>query len=212
MLRRTPSLALRAGLIFMSIYTLIFIAVMSVAVHFSGGDNGSDRHRGANAAVKFAANELRERDGSLELPTDGNFGRLSSENPSLWLVARRGERTISFGRVPKTAARLFDQSARLVDSARFEIPEIKGRLGAATMRRYDDGAEPFVIAAGGVDPASLTARDSLRLFGPEDALMAVLTIAFLGFLPMLVALPFFARAIRPIAAEAATLRDRKSVV
>ena len=74
------------------------------------------------------------------------------------------------------------------------------------IRQFDYGPEPLVIAAGGVNPASLTVQESFILYGPEDALMALITIALLGFLPMLVALPFFSRAIRPITAEAAALR------
>lgn len=208
MLIRTPSLALRAGLIFMSIYTLIFLAFLAVAAHTNAADPGSDRHEGAHAALRFAASELRQTDRSFELPHDGFFRRLAAKNPSLWLIAQRGERSFSHGQPPQAAIRFLEQYGGTVQSARFLVPAAEGPLRAASMRRYDYPSEPLVVAAGGVDPATLTSRDSLRLFGPDDALVVLIAIALLGFLPMLVALPFFSRAIRPITAEAAALRPQ----
>lgn len=204
MLRRTPSLALRAGLIFMSIYTLIFAAFLAVVL-LSDPSESSDRHQGARAALKFAAAEI-QRSGSFELSTDGNFGRLAAKNPSLWLVARSGTRTLTVGSVPDEAMQFFDQYRGIVRIALFTVSNNVSPLSAAMIRQVGSESKPLVIAAGGVDPKTLTARDSLVLFGPEDALMALIAIALLGFLPMLVALPFFSRAIRPITAEAESMR------
>lgn len=205
MLRRTPSLALRAGLIFMSIYTIIFAAFLAVVLLSSSGDFASDRWNAPRAAVKFAASEL-QANRSFELSDDGSFGRLAAKNPALWLIARSGNQAMTVGRPPDAAFRFFDQYRATVRIALFTVPEAEVSLSAAMIRQFDYGPEPLVIAAGGVNPASLTVQDSFMLYGPEDALMALITIALLGFLPMLVALPFFARAIRPITAEAAALR------
>lgn len=73
------------------------------------------------------------------------------------------------------------------------------------MQRYGVDPEDLVLAAGGVDPATLPGRAFWHEFGPP-VLVALTAIAVLGFLAMLIALPFFSRAIRPITAEAATLR------
>ena len=107
MLIRTPSLALRAGLIFMTIYTMIFVVLVIVAMH-----SNSRRFRFGPASGRQRRSEVRRErasgcGGSLELPRDGNFGRLSAENPPLWLLARRGGRSISVGPVPGSAAAAF---------------------------------------------------------------------------------------------------------
>ena len=208
MLRRTPSLALRAGLIFMSIYTVIFIAVLTVAALANSAEQDGDRHDGPSIALSAAVGELWEADGSLELSKKGAFGQLAAKNPSLWLIVERGERAFSFGPVPSTAMKLFRQHRGAIDSARFRVPNAQPPLRVAAMRRYDMGAETLYLAAGGIDPASLTARESLRDFGPEGVLMVLAVIALLGFLAMLIALPLFSRAIRPITAEAGALRPR----
>lgn len=209
MLRRTPSLALRAGLIFISIYTVIFVAVLAVAVIANTTERADDRHDGARLALSFAASELQDTGASLALPTEGRFRQLAAKNPSLWLVGRQGDRSFSFGEVPEPARRLFEQHRDIVDSATFNVPNAGPALGVAAMRRFDLGREPLVLAAGGVDPATLSRRDTLLEFGPP--VLAVLTlIAVLGFLAMLIALPLFSRALRPITAEAGTLRPQDS--
>lgn len=204
MLRRTPSLALRAGLIFISIYTVILAAVLTVAVLANSGEPSAEYHNGARVALSFAE-ELEQADGSYKLPGDGRFAELAARNPSLWLIGRRGERSFSFGPVPETASRLFQQHQDVLESARFYVPHPDPPLRVSAFRRYDLGADSLVLAAGGVDPTTLSSRDSLHEFGPP-VLVALIVIAALGFLAMLIALPFFSRAIRPITAEAEALR------
>jgi signal transduction histidine kinase len=210
MLRRTPSLALRAGLIFMSIYTIIFVAVLTVAAIASSAEHNEDRHQGAYTALDYAAAELHQMDGSLELPRDGNFQNLAERNPSLWLIGQSGNRSISFGPVPSLAMQLFKQYGGALNSVRFQVPDAEPSLRAAAIRHYDFGTGPVLFAAGGVDPASLTAREAFRFFGPGEVLGVLIVIAVLGFLAMLIALPFFSRAMRPITAEAGALHPQES--
>lgn len=205
MLRRTPSLALRAGLIFISIYTIILVAVLTVAVIANATESDADSHEGARLALRYASNELRQAGGSFELPDDGNFARLAARNPSLWLIGRSGGRSFSFGPVPGTAIQLFQRYRAVLDSARFSVSGGEPLLRGAVIQRYGVDPEDLVLAAGGVDSATLPARAAWHEFGPP-VLVALTVIAVLGFLAMLVALPFFTRAVRPIAAEAATLR------
>jgi hypothetical protein len=80
----------------------------------------------------------------------------------------------------------------------------------AELQRYNFGGESVTLAAGGVDPASLTARESSRFFGPGEVFGVLIVIAVLGFLAMLIALPFFSRAIRPITADAGALHPQDS--
>ena len=209
MLRKTPSLALRAGLIFMSIYTVIFVAVLTVAALANSADHDVNRHQGARTAISAAAGELREVDGSFEFPKDGDFAKLAARNPSLWLIGKSGERSFSFGPVPNTAARLFEQYEDVINSARFKVPNADPPLRVAEIQRYQLRDETISLAAGGVDPTTLSARDTLRGFGPEAVLVVLAAIALLGFLAMLIALPFFSRAIRPITAEASALSPQE---
>lgn len=209
MLRRTPSLAIRAGLIFMSIYTVIFVAFVVVATIANSGESRGD-HRGSYIALRYAAAELRQVDGSFQLPSEGEFQELAARNPSLWLIAQSGDRSFSFGPVPSTASRLFEDYQGVLTSARLEFPGAEPALRDAWIRRYDFGDGPVLIAAGGVDPMSLTGRESSRLFRPGEVLGVLIVIAILGFLAMLIALPLFSRALRPITAEAGALRPEDS--
>lgn len=210
MLRRTPSLALRAGLIFMSIYTVIFVAVMTVAALANSADHDVNRHQGARTAISAAANEFTKVNGSFQFSKDGDFAKLAAKNPSLWLIGRSGRRTFSFGPVPHTALTLVEQYRDVISSARFKVPNADPPLRVAEIQRFPlPGDETLVLASGGVDPKTLSARDALRGFEPGAVFFVLAAIAFLGFLLMLIALPFFARAIRPITAEAAALSPQE---
>ena len=210
MLRRTPSLALRAGLIFMSIYTVIFVAVLTVAALANSADHDVNRHQGARVAISAAAGDLFEGDGGFEYPRDGDFAQLAERNPSLWLIGRSEDRSFSFGPVPPTATRLFEQHRDVINSARFKVPHSNPPLRVAEIQRFEGPDGALLLAAGGVDPTTLGPRDALRGFGPEGVLAVLAVIALLGFLAMLIALPLFSRAIRPITAEAAALSPHES--
>jgi signal transduction histidine kinase len=210
MLRRTPSLALRAGLIFTTVYTIIFVAILTVAVIANSMEPRGNRHPGARIALNYAAAELHQPDGSFKLPDEGDFRKLAARNPSLWLIAQSGERSFSFGPVPETALRLVEDHGEVLNSVRFQVPNVDPPLTVAALQRYDFGAEPVLLAAGGVDPATLTGRESSRLFGPGEVLGVLIVIAILGFLLMLIALPLFSRAIRPITTEVGALHPQDS--
>lgn len=209
-MRSTPSLALRAGLIFMSIYTIIFVAVLTVAAIANAMHPEADRHAGAYTALRYAVAELEQRNGTLALSDGGDFRQLAARNPSLWLIGHRADRTFSFGPVPRAATRLFEEHGEVLDSSRFSVPNPQPGLRGAVMRRYDLGSGSLLLAAGGVDPATLPAGESLRDFGPEGVLIVLIVIAVLGFFAILIALPLFSRAIRPITAEAAALHPQES--
>ena len=205
MLRRTPSLALRAGLIFISIYTVIFAAFLTVAFVSNSAEGDQNRDDGARVALHFASSELRWANGSFKLPELGQLHRFAAENPSLWILVRSETRTFSFGPAPEAAIRLLRDHGDLLGWGRLQVPDTAPELSVAAIGRYEIDGEAVVIAAGGVDPASLGRRDFRHPLGPE-VLAGLMVIAGLGLLLMLVALPFFSRAIRPITAEAEALR------
>lgn len=194
----------------MSIYTTIFVAVLTVAAIANSAEPQGNRHQGARIALGYAASELYQPDGSFKLPNDGNFRRLAERNPSLWFIGQSGDQLFSFGPVPKTANRLFEEHRGALNSVRFQVSNPETPIGVAELQRYDFGGKFVTLAAGGVDPKSLTAREASRFFGPGEVLGVLIVIAVLGLLAMLIALPFFTRAIRPITADAGALHPQDS--
>lgn len=194
----------------MSIYTTIFVAVLTVAAVANSGEPRGNRHQGARIALGYAASELYQPDGSFKLPSHGNFRKLAARNPSLWFIGQSDEQAFSFGPVPKTAIRLFEEHRGVLNSVRFQVSNPETPTGVAELQRYNFGGESVTLAAGGVDPTSLTARESSRFFGPGEVFGVLIVIAVLGFLAMLIALPFFSRAIRPITADAGELHPQDS--
>jgi signal transduction histidine kinase len=194
----------------MSIYTIIFVAILTVAAIASSGERRGDRHQGAQIALRYAAAEVHRSLAALGPSGHGDFRKFATRNPSLWVVGRSGDRNFFFGPVPEAARRLVEQYGGALDSVRFRVPNAEPALTVAAIRRYDFGGEPVVVAAGGVDPASLTHRESFGLFGPGEVLSVLIVIAILGFLAMLIALPLFSRAIKPITAEAGALHPQDS--
>lgn len=194
----------------MSIYTIIFVAFLTVAAIANSARSGEERHRGPYIATRYAAAEIYDGKAAFKLPDAGKFRDLAARNPSLWLIAQSGDRSFTFGPVPAAARRLFEQHRGVLNLVEFEVPHAEPSLRSAVMRRYDLGARPVFFAAGGINRSSLTARESSLLFGPGEVLGVLIVIAILGFLAMLIALPLFSRAIRPIAAEAGALHPQEA--
>lgn len=201
MLKRTPSLALRAGLIFMSIYVAVFAAFIAVVVFSRSLDIGDDPYAGAGIALRYARAELRDENGSLELSPDGAFAELAARNPDLWLIASSDDRTMTYGAPSREARRMFDAYRASLDSGRFRVPGLRGERAHARLERADRDGQSLLLAAGGVDIATLSPLDRLSQL-KSGVLVGLLLIGGLGLAAMAVALPLFARAIRPIAAEA----------
>lgn len=205
MLRRAPSLALRASLIFMSIYALIFLAVVGVSAAISWADRGAGNLRGAVIAAEYAAAEIRESGGRLSLPGDGRFAHLAARNPGLWLVVIKEGRTFTNGAVGQHAMATVERLRSVTDSVLFRVPGQEMPLAAGRLIQGDLSSGPLVVAAGGVHPATLSTRESIHLLlEPEIALMLVI-ITVISLVGMLLAVPAFARALRPIAVEVAAI-------
>lgn len=201
MLKGTPSLALRAALIFMSIYVAVFTAFVATVVFSRALDLGDDPYAGAGIALRYARAELREVDGALALPPDGSFADLAARNPNLWLIARSGDRMATFGSVPRDARRAFETYRDTLDSGRFRVPGMPGELANARLERRVEDGMPLLLAAGGVGLATLSPLDRLSQL-KSGVFVGLAVIGALGLAAMIVALPLFARAVRPIAAEA----------
>jgi len=205
MLRRTPSLALRAVLTFTSVYVTAIAAFLTIVILTDDPDRDRNSHTGARIALARAAEDLVRTDSGLRLKPGGDFSAMATRNPSLWLIARSGNRTLSFGPVPENALGAIERGGLLVQSGRFYVPGVERPLANFVVERRQVGSEFLLLAAGGVDPKTLASSDSLGASWGEGVLVILAGIALVGFLAMLIALPILSRALRPLAAEAASI-------
>lgn len=205
MLRRTPSLALRAVLTFSGVYIAAVAAFLTIVVVTDDPDRDPNSHRGARVALALAAEELVRTRSGFRLPGDGGFAAMASRNPAIWLIGRSGDASFSFGRVPESVVRAFEGPGPLVESGRFYVSGIDRPLANAVIEPRRIRSGQVLLAVGGVDPKTLGPADSLGAFWGEGVLLILIGIAAMGFAAMLIALPILSRALRPLAAEAASI-------
>ncbi|HEX8572370.1 MAG TPA: HAMP domain-containing sensor histidine kinase [Allosphingosinicella sp.] len=205
MLRRTPSLALRAVLTFTSVYVAAIAVFMAIIIVTDDPDRDRNSHTGPRIALSRAAADLVQTESGFRIPRDGRFAEMASRNPAMWLIGRSGEERFAFGRVPAPVARAFERHGLLIESGRFYVPGVERPLANAVAERRDLGSGSILLAAGGVDPKTLESGDSLGASWGEGVLAILTGIAIVGFAAMLIALPILSRALRPLAAEAASI-------
>ena len=205
MLKRTPSLALRAGLVFMSVYAAIFLAVIALNAVASWLDRGEGNQRGPVLAIEYAAEELRQANGGLQLPGQGGFARLAAKNPSMWLIVVKDGRYFSTGAVPKAALETAAHFQGAMNIVLVRMPGIEMPQATAALERRDLTFGPVLMAAGGVDPATLSTAESIHLLLEPEVVGMLGVIAVISLLGMLVAIPVFARALGPITTEAGAI-------
>jgi signal transduction histidine kinase len=205
MLRRTPSLALRAVLTFTAVYVAAIAVFLAVIILTDDPHRDRNSHTGPRIALSRAAEDLVPTANGFRLARNGGFAAMASRNPGLWLIGRSGEAAFSFGSVPGPVARAFEQHGLLVESGRFYVPGVERPLANAVIERRRVGSGSVLLAAGGVDPKTLESADSLGASWGEGVLVILTGIAIVGFAAMLIALPILSRALRPLAAEAASI-------
>jgi signal transduction histidine kinase len=205
MLRRTPSLALRAVLTFTAVYVAAIAVFLAVMVVTDDPDRDRHGHTGPKIALSRAAEDLARTENGFRLPRDGGFAAMAARNPQIWLIGRSGDSTLSFGRVPEPVARAFEQHGPLIESGRFYVPGVERPLANAVVERRRTGTGSILLAAGGVDPRTLGSGDSLGASWGEGVVVILFWIAIVGFAAMLIALPILSRALRPLAAEAGSI-------
>ncbi|MGA9581713.1 MAG: HAMP domain-containing sensor histidine kinase [Allosphingosinicella sp.] len=205
MLRRTPSLALRAVLTFTGVYIAAVAAFLAIIVVTDDPDRDRNSYTGPKVALSRAAGDLVRTPSGFRMKRDGGFAALASRNPGIWLIGLGGDSRFSFGRVPEPVARAFEGPGPLIESGRFYVPGIERPLANAVIERRRIGSDSLLLAVGGVDPKSLGSGDSLGASWGEGVLAILIGIAVMGFAAMLIALPILSRALRPLAAEAASI-------
>ena len=210
MLRRQSSLALRAGLVFGTIYVGVFLAcLILLSLATISGDGGN--HIGPDLAIAYAQEDMAERPGgAFSLRRGGRFERFAARNPRLWLLAQRGGRRLAFGDVPAGAVQIFDREIGTIGLGEFQVPGQRRPLADASMEREEGERGVLWIAAGGVDSASLTLWATARYFLFEGLGILLLVFVVAGIVATLLALPLVTAAVRPIVRAAATLRPDDS--
>jgi signal transduction histidine kinase len=204
-LKRAPSLARRASFIFMSVYAVILLAVMALSAFAAWADRGEGNLRGPRLTIDYAAAELQEADGGLQLPKQGRFADLRARNPAMWLIVVKDGRSFTAGTVPQAAAPMIAQMQTIVGPVMFRLPGTEMPLGAVALQQRDLSSGPALMAAGGVDPVTLTTAESIEsLLNPGIGVMLAV-IAVISLLAMPVAIPSFTRALRPITLEAGAI-------
>ena len=201
-------MARRAAIIFMSVYAAILIAVLALNAAVSWADRGQGNLRGPRLAVDYAAAELRQADGRLQLLTEGRFAGLAARNPSLWLIVVKDGRSYTSGPVPATAMQTVAQLQTVIDAVMFRLPGLDAPLDAVSLQRRELASGPALIAAGGVDPVTLSASESIEMLLNPTIVVMLAVIAVISLLAMLVAVPSFSRALRPITDEAEAIGPR----
>lgn len=204
MLTRNPSLVTRGATIFLAIYVGIFLGMLVLMSRASLSVDGDGHHAGPAVAIHLAAAEMRVDNGSVTFPPDGAFADFAARNPSLWLIIENGDRRQSIGTVPPPAMRLFDQYSGVLDSGKFHIPNMETPLSDSLIRQRETALGDTLIAAGGVNPATLTLVDGLRYF-LSAGLFPLFVLGGVGLLAMLLALPLMTRAIKRVTEDAAAI-------
>ncbi len=182
---------------------LVHVVTITFAIGLAMLDGRSTRFGGASLAVEFARDELVFGPRGWVMRTDGAFASLAARNPSLWLIGGDGVHKVTVGDPPLPAQHLFGWPAEA---------EVSGGQGLAVL--MPDGAieqsiiggRPILLAAGGVDPNTITASDVLRSFSLVPLIGVILGLGVLGAIALLLAAPLLSRVIRPIIDEATSIQ------
>jgi signal transduction histidine kinase len=204
-LRRTPSLALRAVLTFTLVYMVTIAIALTGLVVFQDSHRDRNKHVGPKIAVSHAADDLVRTERGFSIRANGSFAALASRNPGMWLIARSGDKSFSFGSVPHGVTRAIEPSEVRVDSSRFYVEGAKPPFASAVVERRKFGSDTVYLAAGGVDPETLGVWENLNAYFADGLLAWLARTVVMGSVAMLIALPILSRALRPLAAEAASI-------
>ena len=201
MLKRTPSLKVRAAVIFATIY----LVIQAAGFYFFHSDSLSTErerpHAGPEAALGFAGRDLRPTKDGFVMSDDGDFARLASKNPQLWLLVEDDERRLEIGTVPASARRLADSDLAAVRRARFKVSEAVYPLSEAVLARRR-GA---LFLVGGVDPTTVTPADSFKFYRNNPLFLMLLVLGGVGLAAILIAAPLLTAALKPATRQLALI-------
>ncbi len=186
----------------MAIYAAIFLSVIASSSVKNLLDRGPENLRGTVLAVEYAAAELRQAGGRLHVSKDGDFANLAARNPSMWLVVMKEGRAYTFGAVEGSTLSTVAQFQGVIETVLFRLPGTDTPVGVGALQRRNLEFGSVLVAAGGVDPVTLSTTESMHLLLQPEVAGTLVVIAVVSLLGMLVAIPALSRALRPITIEA----------
>jgi signal transduction histidine kinase len=154
-------------------------------------------HVGPDVALSVLAEDVTiGAGGRLALAPDSDVSDFLESSPDFWFVARGAGQDLRFGPVPADIGPLLDAGARLKLAELADIGRT-GLAGEASVETVQTSAGPVTIAAGGVEPGSITFGRWLGYFIAEGYVLAPLLTALFTLIGGLVAIPTVIRSIRP---------------
>lgn len=195
------SLKARAAAIFAAVFAAVFVSGFVLLAWSSLSTAGERHHAGPSIALKLAAGEARLSERGISIDGSPRLQSLARANPSLWILAHADGRTHAYGKPPVAATRLFERYRGVVASGRFHVPGVPRPLADASIEQLGDAT----LAAGGIDPRTITLADALTYVGSEGLLLMLLALGTLGLVAMLVALPLLTTALGRVSAAAAVI-------
>lgn len=189
----------------MGVFAAIFLAFIVTSAAVSWAERGEGNQRGNWLAVAYAAKAMEQTEEGIRLQSGGRLSQLAAKNPSLWLIVVDQDRVFTRDPLPQEALRAAKHLDTILESTTIHLPGFDGPTGNGYAAREFLSGKPVVIAAGGVDPATLTTLESLHLlFDPMVPLMLAI-IALVSLFAMAAAIPFLTRAVKPLSEAAAAI-------
>ena len=162
-------------------------------------------HVGPDVAVSILAEDIVGDDrGGLALRPDPAIASFAGSSPGFWYIVRRGGQGLVHGPAPEAARALLAGPAP-IKSAELANVGGTGLTGEASISQVETDGGIVTIAAGGVDPSSVTFSAWLGYFIREGFIWAPLIAALFTLIGGLVAIPIMVRSIRPTTRAAAAL-------
>ena len=203
MRRPRPSLVRRLTLGFFLATVLALLIALLALWPFARMDEAD--HVGPDVAVSILAEDLLiEERGGLALRPDPAIASFARTSPGFWFVVRREGQELLHGPVPAAARALLTGPAP-IKSAELADMGGTGLTGEASVQQVETDQGVATIAAGGIDPSSVTFGAWLGYFVREGFILAPLIAGLFTLIGGLVAIPIMVRSIRPTTRAAAAL-------
>lgn len=162
-------------------------------------------HVGPDVAVTMLSRDIIVTpDGGLALAPESGMASFARSSPHFWFIARLNGRELRFGSVPAAATSLVAGPGRIKQAELADVGAV-GLPGLASVLQVETETGPMAIAAGGVEPDSVTFGAWFTYFVRNGFFWAPLITALFTLLGGLVAIPIMIRSIRPTTRAAAIL-------
>jgi signal transduction histidine kinase len=162
-------------------------------------------HIGSDVAASIlSSNIVDDERGGLALKPDPTTSSFMRSSPGFWYVAKRGGQELLHGPVPAGVRALVAANPGIT-SAQLTGAGGPGVSGEASITQVQTERGLVTVAAGGVDPSSVTFGAGLSYSVGEGFILFPLLVALFTLIGGLIAIPITIRSIRPTTRAAAAL-------